>query len=185
MLRSVNYGSTQSFAGGRVAVMPSVGRIKQLSVLGVAAAVLAISASSASAAENDVWLWACHGPDGAAVPLKATSSRLGTTHNFGNVNGFDADGNACTGAGGLTAALTAPVRGNGEASASLTIPAGLAVKNVLVNRATHGFGAAQQAGNAQTYFLSTQGGTLESMSLADAGHADKTADATYAATPQA
>ena len=44
MLRSVNYGSTQSFAGGRVAVMPSVGRIKQLSVLGVAAAVLGVTA---------------------------------------------------------------------------------------------------------------------------------------------
>src|SRR4051794_16326635 len=73
MLRSVNNGSTQFRAGGRVAAMPSVGRIKQLSVLGVAtAAVLGFSAGSASA-DTDVWLWACHGPgtNGAGLPLNA------------------------------------------------------------------------------------------------------------------
>ena len=41
--------------------MPSVGRIKQLSVAGVSQPRSSgVAASSASA--NDVWLWACHGP---------------------------------------------------------------------------------------------------------------------------
>ena len=53
--------------------MPSVGRIKQLSVLGgVSAVLLAVGASSASAAPNEVWLWACHGPDGEALPDTTT-----------------------------------------------------------------------------------------------------------------
>ena len=49
-----------------MAAMPSVGRIKQLSVVALAAAFLGVTASSASA--NDVWLWACHDPNGAALP---------------------------------------------------------------------------------------------------------------------
>src|SRR4051812_32469700 len=82
MLRSVNYGSTQSCAGGRAAVMPSKGRIRQLSVLGVAAAILGVTASSASAADNQIWFWACHGPDGAPITLTkglgATTAYSGT-----------------------------------------------------------------------------------------------------------
>ena len=52
--------------------MPSVGRILRVSIAGVvAAASLGISASSASA--GDVWLWACHGPNGQAL----TAAQLG------------------------------------------------------------------------------------------------------------
>src|SRR3954452_12734786 len=102
MLRSVNYGSTQSFAGGRVAVMPSLGRIQQLSVLGVTAVVLGVSAHSASAAENDVWLWSCHSPTGQALDLdKAnTHDRFDWSVTPGTaVNPF---GDECKGTGNTT-----------------------------------------------------------------------------------
>src|SRR3954470_17563209 len=69
MLRSVNYGSTQSCAGGRVAVMPSVGRRKKLLVLGVTATVLGVTAPRASAAE--VWYWGCQAPDGSQLAFNA------------------------------------------------------------------------------------------------------------------
>jgi hypothetical protein len=60
--------------------MPSVGRIKKLSVLGIAAVSLGVSANSASAA--DVWVWNCHGPDGSPLfdqdGAEACSSATGT-----------------------------------------------------------------------------------------------------------
>ena len=77
--------------------MPSVGRIKQLSVLGgVAAALLAVGASSASAAPNQVWLWACHGPNGEALstPYESTQNYGGTV--TANGGGCAADGGSLT-----------------------------------------------------------------------------------------
>src|SRR3954454_9024936 len=121
MLRSVNYGSTQSFAGGRVAAMPSVGRIKQLSVLGgVAAALLAVGASSASAATNEVWLWACHGPDGS--PL-SSSYEPGQIYD-GTVTAF---GGGCGAPGGGLELKLAPPAGS---------PAGTPINGVSEARAT-------------------------------------------------
>ena len=58
-----------------MAAMPSFGRIKQLSVW-VAVAALGVAASSASAATNDVWLWACHGPDGPALTRRLRQHNL-------------------------------------------------------------------------------------------------------------
>ena len=62
-----------------MAEMPSVGRILRVSIAGVvAAASLGISASSASA--GDVWLWACHGPNGQAL----TAAQFTTETNASN-----------------------------------------------------------------------------------------------------
>jgi hypothetical protein len=56
--------------------MPSVGRIKQLSVAALAAAFMGITASSASAAP--VWLWACHDPNGNPLPQTVPDGADGT-----------------------------------------------------------------------------------------------------------
>ena len=47
--------------------MPSFGRIKKLTVLGVAVATFGVMAGAASAETNDVWVWACHGPGNQPV----------------------------------------------------------------------------------------------------------------------
>src|SRR4051794_17770733 len=72
MLRSVNTGP-RSLAGGRVAAMPSVGRIQQLSLAGVVAVAL-LGAAASNAAASDVWLWACHGPASAQGAREAIST---------------------------------------------------------------------------------------------------------------
>jgi hypothetical protein len=136
-----------------VAVMPSVGRIKQLSVLGVAAAVLGVAAPKASAA-NDVWFWACQSPTGTALPFSGTNSFTG------NVT---AETPACA-TTGITAALGASATSGTESSAQFYVPSsGLSLTGVSVTRATHGFGA-PVAGDNKTYAISTtKGGPLETL----------------------
>src|SRR3954452_1219285 len=157
MLRSVNYGSTQSCAGGRVAVMPSVGRRKKLLVLGVAAAVLGVAAPRASA--DEVWFWACQAPDGAQLPFQAKPDKPGwfntQTRNSGTVSYED----GCASNAPLTGALT-----QDDSSAAMTFggPAKTMLTKVAVTRATHGF-AAPVAGDNQTYTLSTDQTTLETL----------------------
>src|SRR3954470_16118160 len=73
---------TQAFAGGRVAAMPSVGRVTQLGVAGGIATVL-LGASASRAAAGDVVLWACHGPTGQLI----SSSFEFATNNDGQVVG--------------------------------------------------------------------------------------------------
>src|SRR5215207_5342701 len=90
MPRSVNYGSKSFLAGGRVAAMPSIGRIKQVSVVGIAAALLGVTASSASA--QDVWLWACHGPSGQALPNVGRGSAPAPAGTCSENAGGNADG---------------------------------------------------------------------------------------------
>jgi len=111
--------------------MPSVGRIKQLSVLGgsvVAALLLSVGTSSASAA--DVWLWACQGPDGGAV---ATSKFETFVSNGGQA------GDTC-GSARLSLANATP---GTPSSAEIRVGArGVVVKQVRVLRTTHGFGDA-------------------------------------------
>ena len=91
-----------------MAVMPSVGWIKQLSVLGVAAALLGVAAPRASA-QNDVWLWACH--NAAGTPVSLGGSHYGTS--AGATTGT-VTGDCATGP--MTAALVAPEVGPNTAA---------------------------------------------------------------------
>jgi hypothetical protein len=177
--------------------MPSVGRIKKLSALGVAAAAaFGVSASSASA--NDVWLWACHGPQGQALgsgPFKVSEIFTGA----GFPGGIFSYGDECAdgaaeglGGGGLTAALSEragdppanqAVQGQAEASLRLDVPPGLKLQAVKILRQTRGFSTEEaDSGNPQEYSLTTAGGTLERVSLADEVRGDKNGEAEFAVT---
>src|SRR3954452_21388533 len=149
MLRSVNYGSTQSFAGGRVAVMPSFGRIKQFSVLGVAAAVVVGVAAPKASASNDVWLWACGGPGGtlkfdpSPTPPKEPGPFQWWTNGSGVVSfegqpATTAAHDACD-ASGITLANAANSPGSSNANVQWGVPGGLSLKAVSATRNTHGF----------------------------------------------
>src|SRR3954464_14929880 len=87
------------FAGGRVAAMPSVGRITQLGVAGVIAAAL-LGASASSAAASDVVLWACHGPTGQLI---SSSFEFGANNDgqvVGSANGAPFDDKTTAPCGG-------------------------------------------------------------------------------------
>src|SRR3954451_11082382 len=86
------YGSTQVFAGGRVAAMPSFGLKQKLGVAVLAAAMFALSASAASA--KQAWVWACHGPS-SAVPI---ATNMETTVNDDGVASSNCAGDDNTGA---------------------------------------------------------------------------------------
>jgi hypothetical protein len=125
--------------------MPSVGRIKQLAVLGgVAAGLLAVGTSSASAA-NDVWLWACQGPSGEA---------LNTAFQGGSGNcaqGITLKQNETTNA---DAVLAFP-----------SVPSSTLISQVKLTRSFSGFG---QAGSTSRYSAFTGGSNpieLESASV--------------------
>src|SRR3954451_12214898 len=137
MLRSVNYGSTQSFAGGRVAVMPSFGRIKQFSVLGVAAAVLVGVAAPKASASNDVVLWACSSPAGfmSFNPSSDPAPPLfGMTANTGGVLTFEPGTNqdAChtRGINAATGAVGSSIPSGSKASVQWFVPGGLKIAAV-------------------------------------------------------
>jgi hypothetical protein len=158
-----------------VAAMPSVGRIKQLSVLGVAtAAVLGFSASSASA--DDVWLWACHSPSNAQVPLptnghySANTSYDGSTALYGDGCATPANSAGFGGGGGsFTVTPTAgSVRGLSDATATFDTPSGLALAKVKISRLTSGFtGSAAQA-NPLVYEAKAGSTSLEKVQSGDA-----------------
>jgi hypothetical protein len=137
-----------------VAVMPSIGRIKQVAVLGgVAAGLLAVGTSSASAA-NDVWLWACQGPTGQALntAVQGGSGDCASGITLTQPSSLNADGNAVTFPG---------IQGNTRFS------------EIKLTRAFSGFG---QAGSTSTYTASTSSGPLETVSVAGAAPADGTID---------
>ena len=141
-----------------MAAMPSVGRIKQLSVLGgVAAALLAVGASSASAAPNEVWLWACHGPNGEAL-----STPYESTQNYGGT--VTANGGGCTANGGsLTLSVPSDgtnVKGFSQALAQFpSIPGNTAITTGTLSQSFANFG---QAGAADA-FAYNAGYTLTDM----------------------
>jgi hypothetical protein len=102
--------------------MPSIGRIKQVSVVGIAAAVLGVTASSASAA--DVWVWACHGPSGQALP------NLGSRSTPNPQAGCSADG------GGVADGLQVRQTGAGGASRTFGVPFDTTLQEVRISRQT-------------------------------------------------
>ncbi len=171
--------------------MPSVGRIKQLSVLGVAIAALGISASSASAA-NDVWLWACHGPGGQDLGASSVRSGRGLQRRDGSPTATRASGGASGGLGdgGHSAVLSQqaggqnqPVDGRSEAFMRLDVPPDLTLAKVRLQRQTRGFSGAQQLGNKQSYevFAGATGTkrSLERITLEDAAPANVDGEATF------
>ena len=169
-----------------MAAMPSVGRIKQLSVLGVAtAAVLGFSASSASA--DDVWLWACHGPNGATLPISGNPQVQLNRSFSGRFEGYGDDCSSTTqsdfGGGGkklsLEASAAGTVDGASESVASFSVPAGLQLAGVKLRRETRGFtgSAAQQFPLIYEAFVGAN--TLEKI---QSGGADTQEDFEKAAT---
>ena len=119
--------------------MPSISRIKKLSVLGVAIATLGVSATSASA--DDVWLWACHGPSGEGVGSAFGSNNLTDYAGGCAQQATDLD------SGGLRGILG--VNSDGEfgygstASANLTVPPGTSLSALRVERRLTGSVAAR------------------------------------------
>ena len=113
-----------------MAAMPSVGRIKQLSVAGVvAAAFLGVSPRARSA--GDVWLWACHGPNGQALTEPAPG-RPGQTR-----RGQRSAAAARVRRRGARRRLHAQAAPPATAASSLVrsrCPTGLRAKAVMVNR---------------------------------------------------
>ena len=152
-----------------MAVMPSFGRIKQFSVLGVAAAVLVGVAAPKASASNDVWLWACGGPGGTLKfdPNPQNGGPFQWWTNGSGIVNFEGQPAATTvhdacDTTGITLANAANSPGSSSANVQWGVPGGLSLKGVSVIRTTHGFGA-PVAGDHQTYTLSTvAGGTLES-----------------------
>jgi hypothetical protein len=148
-------------------VMPSVGRRKQLLILGVTAAVLGVSAPRASA-DNEVWYWACQAPDGSALKFSPASppngfqfvGSGGGSINFGGANACDPSAIK-----GALAPKTqgGAVEGLAQAAAVFAAPSSTQITNVRLSRATHGF-TAPQAGDNQTYTVTTANSTLESLS---------------------
>ncbi len=72
-----------------MAAMPSFVRIKRISVIGVAFAAFTVPVATASA--DDVWLWACHGPGGQALPNLGTRADSGAGGRCSVDNGAEAD----------------------------------------------------------------------------------------------
>jgi hypothetical protein len=160
-----------------VAAMPSVGRIKQLSVLGVVtAAVLGFSAGSASA-DTDVWLWACHGPDGRGLPLNA----LEVAGHFQASAAYDGSitdvGDTCTqpSGGGKKAGLPAgAVHGASSALLQFDVPPGLQMAQVKIRRETTGL-AGNTGGQSYAVTNTNNANPLEAPTGANvSGELDKT-----------
>jgi hypothetical protein len=131
--------------------MPSFSQIKQLSVLGLAAAVLGVTASSASA--NDVRLWACHGPQGQAIDagLDGDAQQDADLGTYGSGCSSDITD------GGIRLQFSrdtprAPVSDPAQGSnAFVTFRVfGAPITAVQVDRKTEGFGTANQAGSLFT-----------------------------------
>jgi hypothetical protein len=146
--------------------MPSFSRIKKLSVLGVAVATLGVTASGASAATNDVWVWACHGPGGQEV-----GNVFGSTNFAGYGGGCDSAGDLD--AGGLRGQLTVPTGASAitygsTASANLTVPPGTQLTTLRLQRRVTG-----SAPNV-VYSASALGSPLETISGSDVAAEDKT-----------
>jgi hypothetical protein len=152
--------------------MPSFSRIKKLSVLGVAVATLGVTASGASAAANDVWVWACHGPSGQEV-----GNVFGST-SFANYGvGCDAAGDLD--AGGLRGELPAGANGityGSTASANLSVPPGTQLTAVRLQRRVTG------AAPNVLYTASALNSSLESVSGANVPAEDKTFPVTPGST---
>jgi hypothetical protein len=130
--------------------MPSIGRIKQLSVLGgVAAALLAFGASSASAAPYQIRLWACHGPHGEALPT--TTAGVATANGGATVTAVG--GGCASPGGGLELKLPAnPSRLADATQVFHRFPSDTIIEQIDVNRAFTGFGQPAAAG-LPTYFF--------------------------------
>jgi hypothetical protein len=113
--------------------MPSFGRIKKLTVLGVAVAALGVTTTAASAATNDVWLWACHGPNGE--PLSSDS--VGDNHNLTRYSGGCESTDNNIDDGGLRGQF--PI-GNtrGSWNLNLTVPPGTQLTKVRLQRRVTG-----------------------------------------------
>jgi hypothetical protein len=121
--------------------MPSVGRIKQLSVIALAGAIVGITASSASAADP-VTLWACHGPQGVAL---TDVGRYVVPNNADAACAQD-DPAYNTFADGLRTSLS----GTGQPSSwRFDVPPKLTLKQVRIFRQT------SQLGTGQSYLLKT------------------------------
>jgi hypothetical protein len=147
-----------------VAAMPSFSRIKKLSVLGVAVATLGVTASGASAAPNDVWIWACHGPSGQEV-----GNVFGSTNFAGYDAGCDAEGGLD--AGGLRGQL--PLSGSAipygtTANANFTVPPGTQLTALRLQRRV------TSSAPGVLYTASALNSPLESVSGADVAAEDKT-----------
>jgi hypothetical protein len=150
--------------------MPSFSRIKKLSVLGVAVATLGVTASGASAATNDVWVWACHGPNGQEL-----GNVFGSTNFAGYGAGCDAAGDLD--AGGLRGQLAVPSGGSAiawpsTASANLTVPPGTNLTAVRLQRRVTG--AVPNVVYSATYSAGGPNTPLESFSGVDVPAEDKT-----------
>jgi hypothetical protein len=118
-----------------VAAMPSFSRVKKLSVLGVAIAAFTVPVANASA--DDVWLWACHGPGGQALP------DLGTRADSG------AGGSCLTDNGGAADALQLRPAGAASATRAFDVPSNLTLASVKLGRTT-------ALGTGQKYVAGTE-----------------------------
>jgi hypothetical protein len=154
--------------------MPSFSRIKKLSVLGVAVAALGVTASGASAATNDVWVWACHGPGGQEI-----GNVFGSTDFTGYGVGCDTAGDID--AGGLRGRLPLAAEGNAitygkTVSANLTVPPGTNLTAVRLQRRVTD--AAPNVTYSATYGGAGPNTSLESFSGANVPAEDKTVPVT-------
>jgi hypothetical protein len=135
-------------------------------VLGVTAAVLGVAAPRASA-DNEVWLWACQGPDGSPLNFDAANPPAGFQQNASG--GTVTLGTpACSSA--ITGALTPGANGvpaNAKAGVVWAAPSNTQIASVKIDRATHGFATAP-AGDQQVYTLATAAGPVESRAAGDA-----------------
>ena len=130
-----------------MAAMPSVGRIKQLSVLALAGAILGITASSASAA-NPVYMWACHDRNGA--PVNDLGDQAAPTDaDKGCANDDPA---FTTFADGLRTSLAE----SNDSSWLFHVPPSVSLQQLTIYRQTTELGAGQH------YELRTSRGVLES-----------------------
>lgn len=114
----------------------------RVSIAGVVAtAILAISAASASAGE--VWMWACHGPNGQSLGLGGVVG--------GGSSGDAAAVGSCDTAG-VDAARTLTATGaGGTATFKVSVPDGLKVKRVRIVRTANGLGTPGAATYTATY----------------------------------
>ncbi|MBE2316176.1 hypothetical protein DVA67_009330 [Solirubrobacter sp. CPCC 204708] len=113
-----------------------------MSIAGViAAAILGVSAASASAAP--VWLWACHGPAGEAIPASPASDKVETLTAGNTADGSkpSLDGCGTPGSAGVTLSVPADTPAAGSTSTlTVTLPAGLSATAAKVNGAVRGGG---------------------------------------------
>jgi hypothetical protein len=137
---------------------------------GVVVVLSSTAALSASAlAAGTATLWACHGPTGqplGAASVTAATSGDGTAAPYaGGCNGQE----SALSDGGLQATFSRPdPAGTSGASWRLAVPSGVSLDSLAVQRATTGFGGAQQLGDPQAYTAQTSAGVLETARLDDA-----------------